>query len=518
MWFAGVFMKWNRLWEGISHMVLSASTVMSLEHVCCSSGAACSGGVFVCIKGTKRDGCTYLKEVWQKGCRCIVIDRRCQLEQLKKISADVLEKACIVLVADCRTAYALLCRNLFGRPDEKLNIIGITGTKGKTTTASFLCQMLNAAGVRAGQIGTCGAIWEGQQEKLLCTTPDAYELYSILARMYQDGVTHVVMEVSSQALKQKRVCGIMYDIGVFTNLYPDHISEVEHADMEEYYYWKRQLFSQCKMAVLADPKEVPAAQRLYRELDGKIPVFLVASDVYSEGVPDERYRCVLDAPVEYIRYYHKPAQRLWLRLHDGKQFKQLLGTPGIFQVTNYLFAVTVLSALQLPLKEHLKLKPVSGRMECVGMCNHACFYVDYAHNAEALKEALLSLRKFEPRRLICVFGCGGNRSKLRRAPMGCVSTAYADLTIVTEDNSRDEAFSDICADILSGMEAEHGAVEVIEDRSSAIKRAVELAQPGDIVIIAGKGHEDYMEKNGKRTRFLDAEEVKKNVRLCKYYH
>lgn len=511
-------MKWNKLWDGISHMVLSASTPVALEHVCCSSGEACSGSVFVCIKGTRQDGCTYLKEVWQKGCRCIVIDRRCCMEKIKAVSGDVLEEACIVMVADCRTAYALLCRNLFGRPDEKLSIIGITGTKGKTTTASFLYQMLQAAGIRAGQIGTCGAMWEKQEEELLCTTPDAYVLYSLLARMRRDGVTHVVMEVSSQALKQKRVCGITYDIGVFTNLYPDHISETEHADMEEYYYWKRQLFLQCKKAVLPDPAEVLYAQRLYKALDGKIPVYLVTSNVFSEGMQEERYRCVLAAPVEYIRYYHKPAQRLWLRMHDGRRFKQLLGMPGTFQVTNYLFAATVLSALRLPIKEQLKLKPVSGRMECVSVCGGACFYVDYAHNAEALKEALLSLRKFEPKHLICVFGCGGNRSRLRRGPMGRVSTTYADLTIITEDNSRDEAFSDICADILSGTEAGHGAVEVIEDRSLAVKRAVQLAQPGDIVIIAGKGHENYMEKNGKRTWFLDAEEVKKYVRLRKYYH
>lgn len=511
-------MKWNKLWDGVSYRVLSTSTPVSLSDVCSSSEQACRGSAFVCIRGTKQDGCTYLRDVWKKGCRCFVIDRRCCLEKLKAVSADVLEKACVVLVADCRTAYALLCRNLFGRPDEGLCMIGITGTKGKTTTADFLYQMLQNAGIKAGQLGTCGARWDTQEEPLLCTTPDAHVLHELLERMRHDGVTHVVMEVSSQSLKQKRVCGIIYDVGVFTNLYPDHISAVEHADMEEYYYWKRQLFRQCKMAVLADPKEVPAVLRLYRELEGKIPVFPVSSDVCAKNSTEAHYRCVLTAPVEYVRYYHKPAQRLRLQMQDGTCFTQVLETPGTFQVVNYLFAVTVLSVLQLPVSGHLKLKPVPGRMECVCMCAGACFYVDYAHNAQALEEALLSLRKFEPKQLICVFGCGGNRSRLRRGPMGHVSTVCADMTIITEDNSRDEAFSDICADILSGVEAEHGAVEVIEERSLAIKRAVELAQAGDIVIIAGKGHENYMEKNGTRTSFLDAKEVKKYVRLCKHHH
>ncbi len=498
-------------------MVLGASTPVSMGDVCVSSGEAKRGSMFVCIRGTRLDGAAYLEEVWQKGCRCVVIDRRSCLKCLKDICPDVMNKACIVLVADCRTAYGLLCRNLFKRPDERLCMIGITGTKGKTSTASFLYQMLMEAGIRAGQIGTCGAIWGANQEDVLCTTPDPHVLYDILNRMVCDGITHVVMEVSSQALKQKRVSGITFAVGVFTNLFPDHISSTEHGDMEEYFYWKSRLFYQCKTAVLADPEEVFAAGRLYNLVKDQMPVFLVTS-AYKTCVPDSRYLCSLTAPVEYIRYYHKPAQRLSLRLWGGKKFKQLLVMPGSFQVTNYLFALTIVIALGLPVKENLKLKPVTGRMECVAVCDGACFYVDYAHNAQALKEALLSLKKFEPNQLICVFGCGGNRSRVRRGPMGHVSSTFADLTILTEDNSRDEEFSDICQDILAGVEEGHNTVQVIENRSLAIQQAVELAKPGDIVIVAGKGHENYMEKNGKRTWFSDGEEVRKYVRLRKHHH
>lgn len=511
-------MKWNELWEGISHVVLSEATPMSVEHVCCSSAKARDGSVFVCIKGTRQDGAAYLKEVWQRGCRCIVADRRLCLEQLRGVCEEAFEKACVVLVADCREAYALLCRNLFGRPDRALCMIGITGTKGKTTTASFLYQMLLEDGVQAGQIGTCGAVWQGHEETLACTTPDAGVLYSVLARMRDDGVTHVVMEVSSQALKQKRVRGITYEVGVFTNLYPDHISENEHADMEEYFYWKRQLFSQCRAAVLPDKTEVPEVQKLYGELKGKIPVYFVKPYFRPDEPEDACCLCTLAAPVEYIRYYHKPAQRLTVRMCDGRCFRQLLAVPGSFQVANYLFAAAVLSVLGMPVREHFRLKTVPGRMECVAVCGGACFYVDYAHNAEALEEALLSLRAFEPKHLICVFGCGGNRSRLRRGPMGRVSTSLADITIVTEDNSRNEAFSDICADILDGVEAQHRTLEVVENRALAIRHAVELSEAGDIVIIAGKGHEQYMEKSGKRTSFSDTEEVKKYVRICRRHH
>jgi UDP-N-acetylmuramoyl-L-alanyl-D-glutamate--2,6-diaminopimelate ligase len=498
-------------------MVISSWTPVTAEDVCSHSERAAGGSIFVCIKGTAQDGCTYLEEVWRRGCRCFVVDRRSCIEKLKGIS-DAAEQACVVLVADCRKAYALLCRNLFDKPDEKLCMIGITGTKGKTTVASFIYQELCAAGIAAGQMGTCGARWKAHQEQLLCTTPDARVLYELLSRMEQDGVTHVVMEVSSQALKQKRVSGIIYEAGVFTNLYPDHISDTEHADMEEYYYWKSQLFEVCRSAVIPHPASSQAAARLYNTYKARMPVYFADAEQDSQEEQDSHRLCTLAEPVSYTRHAQRPVQQLRLKLASGTEVRHVLEMPGTFQICNDLFAVTVLCALKLPVREYMHLKPVSGRMECICVCRGACFYVDYAHNAEALQEALMSLRCFDPNRLICVFGCGGNRSRLRRGPMGRVSTTYADYTIITEDNSRNEKFPDICRDIVGGIEPEHRAFEIIEDRALAIKRAVELSEPGDIVIIAGKGHEDYMEKNGERIAFSDAKEVKKYVRICKYHH
>jgi UDP-N-acetylmuramoyl-L-alanyl-D-glutamate--2,6-diaminopimelate ligase len=334
--------------------------------------------------------------------------------------------------------------------------------------------------------------------------------------MQHDGVSHVVMEVSSQALKQKRVSGIIYEVGVFTNLYLDHISETEHADMEEYFYWKSRLFDVCRSAVLPNPATSQVAKRLYDTCKGRIPVYFVDAELHLQK--DAQYLCTLMTPPEYTRHAQRPVQRLHLQFEDGTKAEHILEMPGTFQAANDLFAAAVLARLHVPVKDHMRLKAVPGRMECICVCRGTCFYVDYAHNAEALAEALTSLSVFKPRRLICVFGCGGNRSKLRRGPMGRVSTTYADMTIITEDNSRNEAFSDICSDIAAGIEPGHRAFEIIEERSLAIKRAVELSEPGDMVIIAGKGHEDYMEKNGERIAFSDAKEVKKYVRLCKYHH
>ncbi len=527
-------MRWNELFSGISYKNLSLFLPLDISDVSTDSGSVESTGAFVCIRGTLRDGADFLGDVLKRGCRCIVIDRRECLERLLEIDEGVLGQTCIVMVDDCREAYALLCRNLFGRPDEALCIIGITGTKGKTTSSSYVAQLLRADGLSVGVIGTCGAQWGEHFEKLERTTPDAKELFSLLARMKDDGVTHVVMEVSSIGLKQKRVCGISFRVGVFTNFYPDHIGPTEHEDMEEYFFWKRQLFNQAEVAVIPHMTESPWAGRLYRELVGGMPTFTVGDAVFYNTVSDAgsgahgsdsiafdsetRRECLmsLKGEPEYIRNDGSLSQRICVKLRDGTELFQNLA-PGSFQIKNYLNAAAVVCALGFPIKE-IDLNGVPGRMELVCKCNGAYFYVDYAHNAEALREALHALKAFNPHRLICVFGCGGNRSRLRRGPMGSAATELSDLTIITEDNSRDESFESICEDIISGITPPHKNYIIIEDRARAIKRAAELSEEGDIVLIAGKGHEDYMERQGKRTHFMDAEEIIKYVSLRKHNH
>ncbi len=508
-------MRWNELWKGIGYELLSAFLPLEILDVSTDSRCVDEGCIFVCINGNQHDGADFLGDVLKRRCKCIVIDRRECVERLLARDEHVLEHVCVVLVDDCRETYALLCRNLFHRPDEGLKLIGITGTKGKTTTASYINQLLKADGVNTGVIGTCGAQWCGHTEKLDNTTPDAHGLFSLLKCMRDEGVTHVVMEVSSQGLKQKRVNGITYSVGVFTNLYPDHISATEHGDMEEYFYWKRQLFCQSRTAVIPEQTISEYAGRLYDELQGRMPVFNVTD---SAVFYDENGECLfkIKGSPEYIKHAGRLAQHICVENRAGEELHCDL-TPGSFQVSNYLFALAVVNALGLSLQE-IVLETVPGRMECVCEYEDAYFYVDYAHNAEALREALISLRAFKPHRLICVFGCGGGRSALRRGPMGHVSTEIADLTIITEDNSRNESFLSICEDIVSGINANHKDYIVIEDRDRAIKYAVSTSEPGDIVLIAGKGHEDYMEKNGKRTHFLDAEEIIKYVSLRKHNH
>lgn len=507
-------MRWNELWKGIEYQSFSDFLPIEIEDVCASSTRASGGSIFVCIQGTLRDGSDFLEDAWNRGCRCFVIDRRETLKKLLEIDDNILEKACAVLVNDSRETYSLLCRNLFGRPDEKMCIVSITGTKGKTSTASLICDMLKTDGINVSIIGTCGAQWGLCCEKLERTTPDAHKLFSLLERMSNDGVTHVVMEVSSQGLKQKRVSGIRFRVGIFTNLYMDHIGANEHADMEEYFYWKRQLFKQSEMGIIPDPAENRWGLILCDEICGKMPIYFVSGKVHPDGADKNVFW--LEKPVEYIWENGKPTQRVSISRKGGGEF--LLDIPpGSFWVTNFMFAATCVSLLGFDVNEHFTFKDVPGRMECVCQCGGACFYVDYAHNAESLREALLSLRVFNPRRLICVMGCGGNRSVSRRGPMGEAALRYADLTIITEDNSRDEEFDDICRDILSGISEPDNEYIVIEDRSQAIEYAVNIAKSGDMVLIAGKGHEDYMEKKGKRTHFLDAEEVMKYV-ICKYHH
>jgi UDP-N-acetylmuramoyl-L-alanyl-D-glutamate--2,6-diaminopimelate ligase len=497
-------MKWNKLWEGIAHMVLGGFTPVEVPDVCCLADACTKNGIFVCIKGTRRDGASYLGEALKKGCKVVVVDRKSTLEALERLDAYQEEQLCRVMVADCRKTYALLCRNLYGRPDEALCMVGITGTKGKTSTAGFLYQAFRNLGVQAGQIGTGGAIWGRHRRALSMTTPDAKVLYGLLSQMRSAGITHVVMEVSSQGLKQQRVCGIHFQVGAFTNLYPDHIGPGEHASMEEYFYWKCRLFDQCAVAVLPDVRTDEHAAFIEKQIRGRMPVYVVRSEALLKSE-------------ESVFYRGRPAKRLLFESSCGGA-EHLLEMPGTFQVMNHLMAMTILRALKFEIPEKLFLKAIPGRMECVCVEDHICFYVDYAHNGKALKEALMSLRAYGPRRIICVFGCGGDRSRLRRGPMGAVSTTLADWTIITQDNSRSEDFLRIAEDIEKGIPEDHNPYEIMEERSLAIRRSVELAQPGDMVIIAGKGNEHYMEKGGVRTYFSDQKEVKRYVRICKYHH
>ncbi|WP_026523227.1 UDP-N-acetylmuramoyl-L-alanyl-D-glutamate--2,6-diaminopimelate ligase [Butyrivibrio sp. MB2005] len=437
---------------------------------------ATEGCLFLCIEGANFDGHSAAKDVCEKGAAAIVVQKDVELPD------DC--KAIVVRVENTRYAMAFISAAWFGHPAEHLKTIGITGTKGKTTTTYLIKSMLENAGHKCGLIGTIEVIIGDEHIHAENTTPESYELQEYMRRMVDVGCDCVVMEVSSQGLMLHRSQGFIYDIGVFTNIEPDHIGPNEHKDFDDYMHCKGMLFKQCKVGIANadDPRMTDVLEGHTCELT--------------------TYGFAADADLRAINlaYLHKPGELGVMFDTTGVlEMHASVPTPGRFSVYNALCAIDVARILGTGVDEiaaALKKARVKGRIEMVKVSDDFTLMIDYAHNAMALKSLLSTLRDYHPNRLISVFGCGGNRSKLRRFEMGEVSGKYADFTIITSDNPRFEEPMDIMKDIETGMKKTDGEYIMIEDRKEAIKYAIEHGENGDIIVLAGKGHEDYQEIKG----------------------
>ena len=448
--------------------------------------------LFVCIEGANFDGHSAAAEAFEKGAAAVIVE--------KDVDLSGAGDSCVIKVESSRYALAFTSAAWFDHPAEKMKIIGITGTKGKTTTSFLTKAILEEAGHKVGLIGTIETIIGDRHIPAKNTTPESYILQETFAQMADAGCDSVVMEVSSQALMMHRSQGFIFDYGVFTNIEPDHIGPGEHKDFDDYIYCKGLLFKQCRIGVVNgdDPNTV----RLLEGHSCEIQTFgrgdkndLIASDEELVKIPGE-------LGVKFnIRGKHSMSAEV--------------GTPGEFSVYNALCAVAVCLNFNVSdeaIKKALKNARVKGRIEAVKVSDKFSLLIDYAHNAMALESLLTSLRKYDPGRLVCVFGCGGNRSKLRRFEMGEVSGKYADFTIITSDNPRFEEPEEIMDDIETGIKKTSGEYIRISDRKEAIRYAIENGREGDLIILAGKGHEDYQEIKGVKypmdERVLIAEVLK----------
>ncbi|MBE5844629.1 MAG: UDP-N-acetylmuramoyl-L-alanyl-D-glutamate--2,6-diaminopimelate ligase [Butyrivibrio sp.] len=434
------------------------------------------GCLFICIEGANFDGHSAAMEAAQKGAAAIVVQKDVE------IPAD--SKTVVVKVENTRYAMAFISAAWFDHPADSIKTIGITGTKGKTTTTYLIKSMLENAGHKCGLIGTIEVIIGDEHIHAENTTPESYDLQHYMRRMVDAGCDCVVMEVSSQGLMLHRSQGFIYDIGVFTNIEPDHIGPNEHKDFEDYMHCKGLLFKQCKVGIANadDP-------RMEDVLEGH------TCDLTTYGFSEDA-----DLRALNLAYIHKPGELGVLFDTSGcVEVHAEVPTPGRFSVYNALCAIDVariLGADNHEITEALKKARVKGRIEMVKVSDDFTLMIDYAHNAMALKSLLSTIRDYHPNRLISVFGCGGNRSKLRRFEMGEVSGKLADLTIITSDNPRFEEPMDIIRDIETGMKKTDGEYIMIEDRKEAIRYAIEHGEHGDIIVLAGKGHEDYQEIKG----------------------
>ncbi len=468
-------MKLSKLLERIDYKCIQGSVDIEVKNLANDSRKVEEGSLFFCIKGAVTDGHSYVPEVVQKGAKVLVVQD----------PVDAPEDVTVIRVENTRRAMALISAAYFGCPADRMHMIGITGTKGKTTTSYMVKAILESAGHKVGLIGTIEIIIGEEKIPAHNTTPESFAIQEYLRRMADAGCDTVVMEVSSQGLKLDRTAGILFDIGVFTNIEPDHIGPAEHESFEEYLECKSRLFRQCRLGILnADD---PHLTEILKGHSCSVETFgLTENADVRAGEPT-----LVSGPsclgISYPVSWDKPAPA---------HFEAEVGIPGRFSVYNSLCAIAVCRHFQLTgdqMKAALRTVSVKGRVEMIPVSDDFTLMIDYAHNAMALESLLTTLRAYHPHRLISLFGCGGNRSRLRRFEMGEVSGKLADLTVITSDNPRYEKPEDIIADIVTGIEKTDGAYLTIPDRKEAIAWAIHHAEPGDIIVLAGKGHEDYQE-------------------------
>ncbi|MEJ8735265.1 UDP-N-acetylmuramoyl-L-alanyl-D-glutamate--2,6-diaminopimelate ligase [Mediterraneibacter sp. ICN-202921] len=467
-------MRLEQLLERLEYEVVRGSDKTEVTMLANDSRKVEKGSVFVCISGAVSDGHAYIKEVAEKGASAVIIEK----------DAETPEGLTVIRVRDTRYALALMSAAYFGYPAEKLKIIGITGTKGKTTTTYMIKSILEGVGHKVGLIGTIEAIIGEKRIPAANTTPESYTIQQYFAQMVKAGCDSVVMEVSSQGLMLHRTAGIPFEIGIFTNLGKDHIGPNEHKDFADYKRCKGLLFQQCKIGIanIDDPyfKDVFANASCQIETFG----FAKEADMRAEDVR------LLSSPGYLGVEYHVTG------LLD---MEVEIDIPGTFSVYNSLTAIAVcrhFGVSKETIQKALKKAKVKGRIEMVKVSDAFTLMIDYAHNAMSLKSLLETLKEYHPKRLICVFGCGGNRSKDRRFEMGEVSGKLADLTVITSDNPRFEEPQAIIDDIKTGIGRTDGQYVEICDRKEAIRYVIEHGQKGDVIVLAGKGHEEYQEIKG----------------------
>lgn len=471
---------------------------IEIESLTCDSKTVQNNDIFFCIEGTAVDGHDYIEEAWENGANVCVVEKLLRKGKLLHFP----EGMTVLLVKDTRAAFSEMAAAYFDYPAERMHVIGVTGTKGKTTVTHMITEMLNASGHKTGRIGTLGIQIGDVHFETKNTTPDAFTIQKYFAKMIEMGCEYAVIEVSSQSMKQKRVEGILFEAAVFTNFAPDHIGTGEHKNVKEYRYYKSLLFKQTKRAI-GNLDDMECSYMFHQTDCEKYGYTCMEPKCLAESqkiLKAEHIRCMMDEKGPLTRFEV-----------EGQEY--LLRLPGIFNVYNILAAMFTLRILGIDpstdaMKKMISELEVNGRMQRIDTDKNIVCYIDYAHNALSLEQVLTTMKQYEPRHLILVFGCGGNRAKDRRTKMGEVAGRYADLTVITSDNPRNEKPWAIVQDIVSGMKRTEGKYQIIIDRKEAVRYALAKAQNGDVVIIAGKGHETYQEIEGVRYPMSDAELVR----------
>jgi len=451
--------------------------------ICYDSRKAEENCVFVCIVGYETDGHKYIEKALSSGATAVVV-------QEGSVFCDIPEGITVVYSADTRKMLAEMSKAFFGNPQEKLKMIGVTGTNGKTTVTTLIKSVLEFKGKKVGLIGTNANYINGRELPTERTTPESYELYELLAQMVTEEVEYVVMEVSSHSLELSRVYGIEFLVGAFTNLTQDHLDF--HKTMENYKKAKGMLFDVCKNAVVNVDDEAGA------EYAEKIQCPMITYSQDKESLMQASEIKISARGVIFNIDY------------EGKKYKVRLGIPGKFSVYNALTALGCIVKAGFSVDEAIEAltfaEGVKGRCETVYTNTDYTVIIDYAHTPDGLENIISTVKEFCEGRVITLFGCGGDRDRTKRPIMGRVAASLSDYCVVTSDNPRTEEPAAIIRDIMVGVNETDCPNKVIESRRDAIGYALSFAQRGDCIILAGKGHETY-QIIGKEKRHFDEREV-----------
>lgn len=471
----------NHLIEGLNIKSIRGDIQTDIIGIAYDSRKVKKGSLFVCISGTQQDGHAYIPAALQNGAGALLVEK----------NIDIETEVPVIQVENTRLGLAYVSDRFFEHPSSKLSLVGVTGTKGKTTTTYMIKSILDIS-QKTGIIGTLGTKIGDRILYSERTTPESYDLQSILAQMYEEGVKTAVMEVSSQGLALHRVAMCEYEIGVFTNLSKDHISKYEHSSMEEYLHAKLKLFDMCKKAVI--------------NLDNPYSKYFVErakGEIITVGIENEAM--VMAKDIKYEQH--------------GVSFKMItpwfsqdmnINIPGKFSVYNALCASAVCGLLNINranIYQGLLNVNVPGRVEKVETGRDFTVLIDYAHTPDSLENVLNTINAFAKGRVICLFGCGGDRDRTKRPLMGEISGRLADFTIITSDNPRTEDPDEIISEIEKGIRNTKGEYICITDRREAIKYAIMNAGKDDIILLAGKGHETYQTFKDKTIHFDEREVV-----------
>ena len=483
-------MKLFELCQNTEYTCLQGKLTREVAGIAYDSRKAEAHFLFVCLVGGQSDGHRYISDAIKNGADVIVTER---------IPEEKLPETITVLqMKSTRKGLAQLSAAFFGYPAKRLTTIGITGTKGKTTTSFMIKSMLEQAGKKVGLIGTLGAFIGETAVPQKNTTPESWEIQRLLRAMADEGCEYAVMEVSSQGLKQHRTDAITFDYGIFTNLSPDHIGPLEHESFEEYILCKSRLFSQCKTGIVN-------ADDCYRtEVTKGHTCDIVSYSILTQS----------NLKAEAVDYLdEEDGLGMHFTTCGCLTVYAKVFIPGTFSVYNALAAMLcchLCGVRKEAILPGLSRAKVCGRAELVTVSKDFSVVIDYAHNEASTDGILEALQKYRPNRLICLFGCGGNRPKIRRFAMGEAAGRRADLCVLTCDNPRDEALCDINTDIKEGLfSVKHSRYIEIDDREKAIYYCLDHAQKGDIIVLLGKGHETYQEIKGVKYHFDEREVLAK---------